>query len=144
MSDQLLKLLVAGALMVHGLGHGGAIGALIWIDRWPGTNTGGWLAARSWLFPSLASPTATLVASAFWVVALIGFVLAAMSFWGILLPPDVWRLAASVSAAVSLAGIVLFIGTWPAFNTVAALGMNAAVLVALLWLDWPPRALFGN
>jgi hypothetical protein len=36
---------------------------------------------------------------------------------------------------VSLLGITLFIGTWPAFNTVAALGMNLAVLAALLWFS---------
>lgn len=35
-------------------------------------------------------------------------------------------------------------GTWPAFNTVAALGMNGAVLVAVLWLHWPPEAMFGR
>ncbi len=144
MSDQLLKLIVAGVLLLHGLGHGGAVGALIWIDRRPGTNTGGWLAARSWLFPTIGARTASTVAIAFWVVALAGFVAAAMSFLGILLPAEVWRPVAVVSAAVSLLGILTFIGTWPAFNTLAALGMNAAVLVALLWLDWPPRALFGN
>jgi hypothetical protein len=31
-----------------------------------------------------------------------------------------------------------FIGTWPTFNTLAALGVNVAVLVALLGLHWPP------
>ncbi len=144
MPEQAVKLLVAGALLVHGLGHGGALGALIWIERRPGTDTGGWRAARSWAFPALAAPAATVVASAFWVLALIGFLAAAMSFWGILLPGDVWRPVAIVSAVVSTLGIALFIGTWPAFNTVAALGMNVAVLVALLWLRWPPQTMFGS
>jgi hypothetical protein len=27
----------------------------------------------------------------------------------------------------------VFIGNWPAFNTIRAVGMNVAVLVALLW-----------
>jgi hypothetical protein len=36
---------------------------------------------------------------------------------------------------VSALGITLFIGTWPAFNTVAALGMNVAVLAAVFWLS---------
>ncbi len=144
MSDQVLKLFIAGALMLHGLGHGGALGALIWIRVRPGTETGGWQAARSWLLPSFDASTATMVASIFWVVALIGFVAAAMSFWGILLPGEVWRPVATVSAFVSILGIVLFLGTWPPFNTVAALGMNVAVLVALLWLRWPSQATFGS
>jgi hypothetical protein len=43
-----------------------------------------------------------------------------------------------------MVGIVLFIGTWPAFNTVAALGMDVAVLVALLGMRWPPETMFGR
>lgn len=31
MSDQSIKLIAAGALLLHGLGHGGALGALAWI-----------------------------------------------------------------------------------------------------------------
>jgi hypothetical protein len=132
------NLIIGGVLFVHGLGHGGALGALLWIRFIPGTETGGWLAARSWLLPSLATPTASIVAGVFWVLALIGFVAAALSFWGILLPDDLWRPVAVVSAIVSLVGMILFFGTWPAFNYVAALGVNIAVLVVVLLLHWAP------
>jgi hypothetical protein len=131
-------------LLLHGLGHGGAIGALIWIGRRPGTDTGGWLPARSWLFPSLPAPAATRLASIFWVLSLIGFVTVALSFWVIVMPGDVWRQLAVASAIVSILGIVLFFGTWPTFNTLAALGVNVAVLVTQLWLRWPPQAMFGK
>ncbi len=33
MSAQAIKILIAAALSLHGLGHGGALGALIWIGR---------------------------------------------------------------------------------------------------------------
>jgi hypothetical protein len=144
MSDQIIKIVIAAVLLLHGLGHGGAIGALIWIGRKPGTDTGGWQAARSWLFPSLSAPAATTVASTFWVLSLIGFVAAAMSFWGILAPGEAWRPLAVASAIVSILGIALFLGTWPTFNTLAALGVNVAVLVTQLWLHWPPQAMFGK
>jgi len=144
MSDQIIKLVIAAALLLHGLGHGGALGALIWIGRSGGMDTGAWLHARSWLFPSLPAPAATTVASIFWILSLIGFVLASMSFWGILVPGEAWRQLAVTSAIVSTLGIALFFGTWPTFNTLAALGMNIAVLVALLWLHWPPQAMFGK
>lgn len=49
-----------------------------------------------------------------------------------------------VSAIVSMLGIMLFIGTWPTFNTLAALGVNVAVLVALLGLHWPSETMFGR
>ncbi len=144
MSDQTIKLVAAGVLLLHGLGHGGALGALAWIRFRPGTPTGDWLSARSWLVPSLPADMATTLASTFWVVGLVGFVIAAMSFWGVVVPGDVWRPLAVASALVSIAGIVFFFGTWPMFNTLAALGVNVAVLVALLALRWPPEAMFGR
>jgi hypothetical protein len=137
MSEQTLKLVVFGALLVHGFGHGGALGALVWLWRFPASDTGGWRAARSWALPSLSAPAATVLACAFWVVALVGFVAAALSFWDILLPGAAYHTLAAVTAVVSSLGIVLFLGTWPAFNTLAALAMNVVVLAALLWLRWP-------
>lgn len=144
MSDPIVKLMIAGALALHGLGHGGALGALIWIGARPGTDTGGWHAARSWLVPSLPAETAATVASVFWFLSLIGFIAAALSFWGILVPGEAWRPLAVVSAIVSMLGILVFFGTWPMFNTLAALGVNVAVLVALLGLQWPPETMFGR
>ena len=73
-------------------------------------------------------------ASAFWILSLLGFVTAALSFSGVLVPGDAWRPLAVASAMVSIVGIALFFGTWPMFNTLAALEMNIAVLVALVWL----------
>jgi hypothetical protein len=144
MSDPMIKLLAGGVLLLHGLGHGGALGALAWIRLRPGTPAGDWLAARSWLVPSLPADTATTIASAVWVVSLTGFLAAALGFWGILVPGDMWRQLAAVSAVISLLGILAYFGTWPTFNTLAALRVNVAVLVALLWLHWPPQATFGR
>jgi hypothetical protein len=136
MSAQTIKVLIAGALLLHGLGHTGALGALIAHSR--GHFTGFWRPARSWLFPSLAAPTARRGASIFWGLSTLGFVAASMSFWGILVPGEAWRQLAVVSSIVSTLGIALFLGTWPALNTIAALAMNIAVLVTQLWLHWPP------
>ena len=138
MSADTARGLVFGALVIHGLGHGGALGALIWMALRPSDPTGGWQAARSWLLPAL--PAATPIAGAFWIVAMLGFVVAALSFWGIGLPGEAWRSVAIGSAIVSLVGITLFFGTWPPFNTLAALAVNIAVLVSLLWLRWPAHA----
>jgi hypothetical protein len=144
MSDQMIELIAGGAMLVHGLGHGGALAALAWIRVRPGSDAGPWHAARSWLVPSLSGEAAMTLASALWVVSLVGFVIAALSFWGVVVPGNVWRPLAVVTALVSATGIVLFFGTWPMFNTLAALGMNVAVLVAILWLNWPPQATLGR
>ncbi len=138
MSDQLATIVVGAVLLLHGLGHGGALGAIVWIAARPGTKTGGWTAARSWLLPGLSPRSATMLASAFWITSLVGFVGAALALWGILLPLDTWRPLADVAAVVSLVGIFLFLGDWPIFNTVAAVVVDVAVLVAVLVLDWPP------
>ena len=144
MLPQTIKLIIVGVLLLHGLGHIGALVAIAvnWSSR--GTATGAWLPARSWLFPSLSPQAAKAVASAFWILSTIGFVAASMSFWGIVLPSDAWRQLALASSVVSALGITLFLGTWPAFNTIAALAVNIAVLITQLWLHWPPQAMFGT
>jgi hypothetical protein len=144
MSNQTIKVLIAGMLLIHGFGHFGALMAIAvnWTDR--GTATGAWLPARSWLFPLLPATATTTVASIFWILSLIGFVAAALSFWGILVPGDVWRQLSVASAIVSMLGIVLFFGTWPMFNTLAALGVNIAVLVTQFMIYWPQPVMFGK
>jgi hypothetical protein len=138
MSDQAVRVVWFGMLLLHGLGHGGALAALVWLAFRPGTVTGAWTSARSWLVPSLAPGTATFVASGFWIASLVGFVAAALLFW--FGSGDAWQSIAVVSAVVSTVGIVLFFGTWPMFNTLAALAVNAIVLGALLVVHWTPPA----
>ena len=137
MDDQTIRLVWFGMMLLHGLGHGGALAALAWLAARPGADTGAWTEARSWLFPSLHPQTALVVASGYWAVALVGFVSAAMMFWfGI----GDWEPVAIVSALVSLAGLMAFFGTWPLFNAIAALAVNAIVLGALVLLGWAPPA----
>jgi hypothetical protein len=140
MSPQLIKILIPLVLLLHGLGHGGAIGALIALDR--GLSGGKWLSARSWLFPNLAPRAAKVIAMIFWGLSLVGFVAAALSFWGILVPGDLWRQLALISAFVSFTGIFIFWGRWPLFNTLAAQAVNLVVIFTQLWLHWPPMAMF--
>jgi hypothetical protein len=56
MSVGTIKLLIAGALLLHGLGHAGVLVAHI-VNKM-GHNTAPFTAARSWLFPSLPAPAA--------------------------------------------------------------------------------------
>lgn len=142
MSTQTIKLVIAGLLFLHGIAHLGALAALL-VNR-AGGNTDGWLPARSWLSPSLAPGASTTVASAFWVLSAVRFVAAALFFWGLLVPGELWRQLAVASSVVSAIGIAFFLGTWPVFTTTAALGVNIAVLVALVGLHWPPIELFAR
>lgn len=135
MPDTTVERVLFFALQVHGIGHVGPLGTLAFLKWRPNTNTGGCGLARSWLLPSLSKSAAAAVASVFGIVALVGFVLVALSFRGVLVSGDVWRPLALVPAAVSSLGIVLFFRTWPMRNTAAALGMN--VLAVGLSVAWP-------
>jgi hypothetical protein len=128
MSTQLLRLLIAGALFVHGVGH----------------TLGFFMPARSWLLSGVGEGTLRIVGGIFWVLATVGFIAALLSFIGLLIPAEWWRPLAIAFAIVSLLGIFIFFGTWPTFNTIGAVGMNIAILVLLLWVKWPPVSLFGR
>ncbi len=79
MSDSTVKFVIPAALLLHGLGLVGALGALVAFGH--GMSGGSWLPARSWLIPPFGGRAAALVASIFWIVSAIGFAAASMSFW---------------------------------------------------------------
>lgn len=142
MSTQAIKLLVPGVVLFHGLGFLGAVAALAFVAA--GHPGGGWVAARSWALPALTPSEARAMATGFWVISAAGFVVAALSGWGILVPVTAWRPLAVTFALISALGIILFFGTWPMFNTLAALGVNLAILYTQLWMHWPPRGILGH
>ena len=103
------------------------------VDRRPAGRADRRLARREVVArAALPADTANAVACTFWALALAGFVAAGLALAGVAVPVDALRPLALVSAIVSLAGIGLFLGTWPTFNTLAAIAVNVAVLVALL------------
>jgi hypothetical protein len=128
MSVQTIRILIAGALFVHGIGH----------------TLGFWKPSQS--FPIIRIPTSAmgLAGGIIWGVVALGFILSAMSFYGVLVPAQWWRPLATVCAVISLVGLILLGRSWPAFNFIGAAGMNIVVLVALLWKQWPPFAMFGR
>jgi hypothetical protein len=102
--------------------------------------------SHSWLLTPIIGGTASRILSAIlFVAALAGFVLAALALMGWLVPHDWWRTLAVVSAVISIVTIVLFWNAFVAFfpNKVGALGVDIAVLVCLLVLNWPTEAMLG-
>jgi hypothetical protein len=150
MSPQNIRILIAGTLFLHGLAHGRAFIALV--AKAAGLGSQPQVLVRSWLWPSLAPGASAALASPFWLLSTAGFVASSLSFWGIIVPGEAWRQLAVASAAISTLGIALFAGTWPGapsrgfsnLDTAIAVFMNAVILVLLLWLKWPPEAMFGK
>jgi hypothetical protein len=149
-SPELIKVLLAGALMLHGVAHGKAFFALIGDAQRAGDRTP--LPVRSWLLPSLSPRAAALLASPFWLLSTLGFILSSLSFWGFLVTGDIWRPLAVAGSIVSTLGIVLFSGIWPGapnrrlstLDTGIALVLNGVILVLLVWLQWPPYPVYGK
>jgi hypothetical protein len=128
MPIQTVRLLIAVALFVHGIGH----------------TLGFWKPARSLPLVKFSATQLSLVGGVIWVLVAVGFVVSAMGFYGIIVPATWWRPVAILFAVISLIGLVLFGRSWPVFNFIGASVMNVAVLVALLWLNWPPLEMFGR
>lgn len=150
MSDQFIRIVIGGALVLHDIAHAIALGALG--GQAIGGPSSSTLTVRSWLMPSLSPGSAAAAAMVFWLIATVGFFLAAGSFWGIVLPGDLWRQIAVVGAVVSIAGIAAFSATWPGspdrfrclLDVAVAMTMNVAILATQLWLRWPPQSMFGK
>ena len=126
MSVQLIRILIAGALFVHAVGH----------------TLGFWMPSTSWLFPNISESTLGVVSSIFWILSTVGFLASFLGFLGFIIPIMWWRSLAVVFAIVSILGLFLFWNTWPTFNLIGALSMNIAVLVSQLVLHWPAESLF--
>lgn len=149
-SPSVFKIIVVVALAAHGIAHAIALGGLI------GQGAGGvpvsQVVVRSWLMPGLGPNAASALAVPFWLVATVGFLLAALSVWGIVIPDGAWRQFAVVAAIASVAGIALLAGTWPGspsgfrnlLNIGVAMAMDVAILVTQLWLNWPAQAMFSK
>ena len=98
----MLRYLITIALFAHGIGH------LLFLTNSWGIWKGG-DEVRSWLFSGMlgAGQTVEGIFGLLWLIPLIGFV--AVS-WGYLTHQDWWPQLALVSAAISLAMIVLWWG----------------------------------
>jgi hypothetical protein len=102
--------------------------------------------SRSWLLTPILGETISRILSIFlFLIALVGFVASTLALLGWVVPHDSWRTLAIVSAVISIVTIVLFWNAFVAFfpNKVGALGMDIAVLVCLLVLNWPTEAALG-
>ena len=78
-------------------------------------------------------------------MALIGFAGAGLALFGWLVPPDSWRALAVTASVISLIAIALYWNALILFfpHKVGAIGVSVAVLVSLLWVNWPSQVDIG-
>ena len=141
-----MKLLISVLLIIHGLivagQSAGSFGSAIpsevqnpsFVSWWP-INMG-----RSWLFSWLGLDRTLAVyriGGLLWLVGGIALVAAGLGVLGFIVPPDWWRDLAIGGAAISLFMLAVYFHPITIIGTASSL----AVLVALLWLRWPPTSL---
>ena len=140
MSPTLLRILIGLVFVVHGVGH-----VMAFLPALDVSSTDTWH-YRSWLLTGLIGETASRVlVIILYGAAFLGFLAAALALFGWLLPHDWWRTLAVLSAIISLVALFLFWNSLATFfpNKIGAIVVNLAVLVGLLWLDWPSEAAIG-
>jgi hypothetical protein len=148
MSGTVLRAILALVFAFHGVGHAMGVIPALRIINLEGTDQG-WLrqwSSRSWLLTDpLGDGASRLLCAALYLLALVGFVAAALAVAGWLLPHDWWRPLAIVSSVLSLVALALY---WNALiflfpHKVGALAVNITTLVCLLALNWPSEADLG-
>ena len=150
MTVEALQILITGSLFLHAVAHAIAFFALVAEGLAGGRDARGLSRAR--LIPRIDPRVAALGGAVIWFVSTTGFLVAAAGFWGLLATGAAWRSIAVASSVLSILGIAVRGGTWPGapsvwrsvLNTVVATTMNVALLATLVWLRWPPQAMFGR
>ncbi len=121
MTNDMLRYLIAGFLVLHGIGHVG----------------GPWFFLRSWLSPQLVESPVKWVFVIVWFAVMVAYLAA-----GILMLQNqaAWRTIALAASIVSLMVSALYI-QGPAFNAAAA---DVIILGALLVFQWPAAEMVGS
>jgi UPF0716 family protein affecting phage T7 exclusion len=128
MDATIVKLVVAGVIGAHGIGH-----LLGWVPAWGIARFEG-MSSHSWILtPTLGDGGARMLAGLLFAVPTAGFV---ASVAGLLLGQPWWRQVAVGSAAVSLAATAVYPQAFPASSTIGSVGVNLAVLYAILIAGW--------
>jgi hypothetical protein len=137
-----VKILIALFLIAHGLVHAGIAAGPIPDD--PDSKPGAFFTSpeRSWLLPKVGLSAAATKWIGLILVALatLGFVLAGLGVFGVPGLDEIWRTLAVVSAVMSLLLLILFWHLW----LIAGVLLDIGILIALLWLEWPPIDLIGS
>jgi len=113
----MIKVLVGLFLIAHGLVH-----ALYFVPPepdYPMTAGKSWLVTRVGLSLSVVKP----IVVALVVVAMIGFILLALSHWGLLVPASWFKALAVISAVASLLLIALTWDKWFVFAVLINVGI---------------------
>jgi hypothetical protein len=132
----MLKIALGLVVAAHGVGHMLFLLPSLRLADWAG-QTG-----HSWLLTDVVGDTLTrTIAAVIWGGATVLFLAGA---FGLAAGLGWWRGAMIAAAIVSLVGIVLMWDGIAASSAFFALAFDVAILVGLVWADWPSAELAGS
>ena len=112
------------------IAHGG-VHVAIWATPRPKGENAPFDPSHSWLFGSQRSLALVLALAAAALLVAAGLGLWAQAEW--------WRTVAVIGLITSFGLMVLYFHPWFLFIQ----AVNAALIVGLLWLDWPSKTMVG-
>lgn len=135
MNQQTLRVIAGIVILAHGIGHCmpyfPALGINGDNENW---NNHSWLLSRI-----LGESVSKYIGLALWTAAMVGFILASLAVFNWLVPQAWFRDLAVWSSVLSLVTLFLYPTAFAAFfNKIGAVGVNLALLYALVWGSWPP------
>jgi len=119
------RVLLIGFLIAHGLVH-----VAIWTPRYD-PEKAAFDASHSWLLGDQRTLARILAFSAAGILVLAGIALWAHGEW--------WRPTAVVGLSVSTVLLLLYFIAW----YLPILSVNAALIVGIVWFDWPAASTVG-
>ncbi|MBA7561856.1 hypothetical protein ES708_03502 [subsurface metagenome] len=134
MAKQTITTIVLILFLVHGVGHFQGIVTSL------GIRTSSRSTSMSWLLRWLGNRPNRILCFILYLLPALGFIAAAMSFRGWVLPQSGWQDLALYSAFISMGGLALFPNALAMlFNKIGALAVNVTTIVSLLGVYWPEK-----
>jgi hypothetical protein len=134
MSAGTWRIILTLVILAHGIGHVLFLAPCLGIAQW-GQSAQSWLLTRT-----LGDVPTRVIGGLLWLGIIAGFLAAGV---GLLGQHAWWRTLAVASAGVSLLALGLFLRGGQAQPLLSAALMDVAILVALLWANWPSADLVG-
>lgn len=147
MSGMALRLLIAGILAFHGIGQLMGVIAALELPALKNSSSDmlhNW-SSHSFLTPILGDGLSRMLCGVLWAVPFLGFIAAALALMGWILPHELWRTLALISAVFSMVAMVFY---WNGLmllfpHKIGNIVVNCAVLICLLILYWPRESDLG-
>lgn len=122
------RFLFIAFLVAHGLVH---MFMWVWVPKPEPGKEPPFDASNSWLLGNQKGVAATVAVATAAILIVAGIALFGQADW--------WRAAAVPGLAVSFGLMVVYFSPWFLFIE----GVNAALVVSIVWLSWPSKSMVG-